>query len=272
MNVKILMCGNSGVFPGMLLAALSITKHTESKIELFIGTMDLSDINPAFTPITEDMRAKLDKVLKRKNPDSYARIYDFGDSFRRDLIHSKNLGTSYTPYTLIRLFANEIAEADDKLLYLDTDVMALGNIDELYAEDIEKYHIAGVRDFMGKYFFTPLYLNAGVILFNMKKMRKDRIFEKCVKLCNEKKLFLSDQHALNRYASRRLILNHRFNEQRETESNTLIRHFAMRIRLTPKPHKENIKPWHEQLVKEKLKDRSFDDIYEEYALLQKGEA
>ncbi len=263
-KINILMCGNDMVFRGMELAMLSLIHHTDAPIRLYIGTMELSDVNENFRPITEDMRVRIERILKSRNQASEAILKDFGNSFRRELLHSKNIATSYTPYTMIRLFAHEIKEIDDKLLYLDADILFKGDVRELYCLDIDSYHIAGARDYIGKFFFSPRYLNAGVILFNMKRMRMDGIFEKCISLCNNKKMLLCDQHALNKYARCRLILNRRFNEQKKTASDTVIRHFSMTIRLFPYFRTQSVKPWQKELVHNLLQDHSFDDIYNEY--------
>lgn len=263
-EIKIMICGNDRVFHGMLLTLISIAKHSKEKIKLYIGTMDLTDIDERYRPITETMRLEAEAVLKRANPDSSASIIDFGNSFRRELAESKNIGTSYTPYTMIRLFADELEELDDKLLYLDTDVLIKGDISELYSTDLEGYHLAGALDFIGKFCHAPRYLNAGVLLFNMKEMRRDGIFKKCRERCNSKKMLLVDQDAINKYAAKKLVLSRRFNEQHRTCESTLIRHFSMTIRLFPYPHTENVKPWQTKLVHERLGDRYFDDIFEEY--------
>jgi lipopolysaccharide biosynthesis glycosyltransferase len=264
-SMKILMCGNENVFRGVLLTVLSVIEYTDRPIELYIGTMDLTDVDGRYRPITEDMTELLRSVIKEKNPISEVHLIDFGESFRRELIHSKNLTSSYTPYAMIRLFADELyPSVGDKLLYFDTDVMARGNIEELYDTDLGDYHLAGVRDYFGKIFFGPRYLNSGVFLFNMKAMVDDGVFKKCRVLCNDKKMLLFDQHALNKYAKRKLILNRRYNEQRKTSDKTLIRHFAMTIRWLPYFRTENIKPWDRELVRGKLKDYSYEEIYKKY--------
>ena len=263
-NMKILMCGNDNVFRGMLLAMLSVTKHTSRGIDLYIGTMELTELDERYTPVTEEMCQVLESVLKAANPLSRVRLLRFDDSFRRELIDSKNLDVSYTPYTMVRLFADEIEEIGDKLLYLDTDVMARGDISELYETELGNAHMAGARDFFGKFFFSPSYLNAGVLLFNMRTMREDGIFLRCRRLCNDKKLFLLDQNALNRFAKRKVILNRRFNEQHKTKKDTLIRHYAMTIKWFPYFHTETVKPWQPELIRDKLGDVGYEDIYAEY--------
>ena len=258
------MCGNRDVFRGVLLCTLSIVKYSRDKITLFLGTMDLSDIDPRYRPITEEDAETVRGVLKSANPDSDVVILDFGECFRDELINSKNLGTSYTPYCMIRLFADKAEMIGDKLLYLDTDIMLKGDVGELYDINVDGYHLAGSRDFFGKFFFTPRYINSGVLLFNMKKMREDGIFPKTRRLCNDKKMLLSDQHAINKFARRKLILKRRFNEQHATKSDTLVRHFSMTIRFLPYLHTESIKPWQPELVRRRLHDTSFDDIFLSY--------
>ena len=266
--MQILMCGNDNVFRGMLLSVLSIVKHCKRPIDFYIGTMDLSDRDERYLPITEDGRRIIEEALREANEGSRAFLLDFGESFRRELIDSKNLVSSYTPYAMIRLFADEIYDrVGDKLLYLDTDVLARGDIYELYSEDVENYHLAGSYDYFGKIFFSFVsrkYLNSGVFLFNMKRMVEDEVFKKCRVLCNEKKMLLFDQHALNIYAKRKKVLNRRFNEQRVTKKNTLLRHFAMTIIWLPYFHTRTVKQWERDKMHDILKEYDYDDIYKKY--------
>lgn len=263
-RMNILVCGNSEVFRGMLLGALSIVRYTERPITLFIGTMDLRGINPVYAPVSEAMALKLEEVLKKRNSSSEVKLIDFSEDFRRELIDSKNLTSTYTPYAMIRLFADRIEGAGDKLLYLDTDIMARGDISRLYDTDITDYHIAGARDYFGKFFFSFRYLNSGILLMNMKRLKEDGVFLKCRILCRDKKMLLFDQHAINKYSKKKLILNRRFNEQRITRPDTLLRHYAMTIRWFPYFHTETVKPWQKELITARPEDFGYEEIYEEY--------
>ncbi len=270
--ISILMCGNQGVFDGMLLTALSIVKHTERPINLYIGTMSLTDINPRFTAITQSECEIIDEVLKEKNPESSARILDLEAYFRRELIDSKNIKTGYTPYAMIRLFADEVEELPDKLIYLDTDVLLSGDIGEYFDIDIENCDLAGVRDHYGRVFIYPNYLNSGVMLWNLRAIRERGIFRRATELCRRKKMLLMDQSAINKYAKRKLILPPRFNEQHKNRPDTLIRHFSMRIRWFPYFKTEKIKPWNFDLIHNKLKLHEYDDIFERFTIIKKGMA
>ncbi len=265
--ISIMMCGNRGVFDGMLLTVLSIVKHSKRQIQLFIGTMSLTDIDERFTPIGEEERAVIDAVLKRGNPESRAVILDLEDCFRRELIDSKNMGSGYTPYAMIRLFADECPELPDKLIYLDTDVLLSGDIGEYFDIDISDYDLAGTLDHYGRFFciFVSLrYLNSGVMLWNLKRIRENGIFRRATELCRRKKMLLMDQSAINKYAKRKLVLPAKYNEQHKNRPDTLIRHFSMRIRWLPYFKTEKIKPWNFELIHEKLKIHDYDDIFAEF--------
>lgn len=268
--INILMCGNRGVFDGMLLTTLSIVKHSSRPISLYIGTMDLTDIDPRFLPISEYEINVLDSVLKEKNSESTAQLIDFEENFRRELINSKNIKTGYTPYAMIRLFADECESLGDKILYLDTDVLLSGDIGELYDVDVKDYDLAGVRDHYGRFFIYPNYLNSGVMLWNLKAIREKKIFRRATKLCNNKRMLLMDQSAINKYAKKKLILPPRFNEQHKNKKDTLVRHFSMRIKWFPYIRTEKIKPWNFDLIHEKLGLHEYDDIFEQFENIKKG--
>ncbi len=263
-RIKLLMCGNDGVYSGMLLTALATVKHTKRPIDLYIGTMELTDIDERYRPIGRDMADTLLRILREGNAESCVHLLDFSEDFRRELADSKNMKSSYTPYAMTRLFADRIDGVGDKLLYFDTDVMPIGDISELYDLDIAAYHMAGVRDYFGKFFFGNRYLNSGVLLFNMKRMKEDGAFARCIDLCRNKRMLLFDQHALNKYAKKKLILNRRFNEQKSTREGTLIRHFAMTIKWLPYFRTQTVKPWQPDRMHGILHDYAFDDVIERW--------
>lgn len=269
--IPILMCGNSGVLDGITLAALSLRKTSSRPISLFIGTMDLSDLDPRFTPITADDAKFIESVLCSSLPESRVSLIDFSENFRRELIDSKNIGTGYTPYAMIRLFADECELLPDKLIYLDTDVLLAKDVAEFYDIDIEGYDLAGVRDYYGKVFIHPNYLNSGVMLWNLKRIRENGIFRRATELCRKKKMLLMDQSAINKYSKRKLILPPKYNEQHKWHEETVIQHFSMRIRWFPYFKTEKIKPWNIDLIHKKLGLFYYDDIFNQFLTLKNGD-
>lgn len=262
--INIMFAGNYKVYDGMVIASLSIVKNCKEPIRAYILTMDLSEQNEVYKPINTEHIAKLNEIYKSVNKESEVILVDVKDLYLEELKSSPNNENFYTPYTLLRLLAEKIDVLPDKILYLDTDIVANNDISELYNKDIEKYELAGVRDYYGKVFFYPNYLNAGVLLLNLKMIRKTKLFSKALNLCNRKKVFLSDQTAINKYCKKKLILPSKFNEQKNLSDDTVIRHFSMTLKFFPKFKKQNIKPWHIDNVHNVLKIYRFDDILNEY--------
>lgn len=77
-----------------------------------------------------------------------------------------------SPYTLLRLFADIAEGMPDKLLYLDVDILFNRDITLLYDIDVSEYEYVAAREHYGKYLLNPNYINAGVLLFNMKKIKQ----------------------------------------------------------------------------------------------------
>ena len=78
----------------------------------------------------------------------------------------------YTPYALLRLYADMMDEIPDKGLYVDTDVVFAQDVNKLYSIDVSDVELAGVKDYYGHIFIGREYMNSGVLLLNMKKIRK----------------------------------------------------------------------------------------------------
>jgi len=261
-----LMCsGNSAVFRGMLITALSVRKHTRDPITLHVLTMDLADLNPVFRPITGDQSALLEKVYREASPESRVIVHDLGDAYRKELIGSPNGKTRFTPYCFLRLFADEIPDLPDKVLYLDTDVVLNGDISELYGLDISEYELAGVPDYYGRWFFGRTYVNSGVILLNLARIRETGLFRKAVLMCRDRRVFLPDQTALNSCATAKLPLPMKYNEQHAMREDTLLRHFSVTFRFWPMIRIQSIKPWEIGKVHDVLRCFEFDDILLKYA-------
>ena len=140
----------------------------------------------------------------------------------------------------------------------------------LYDIDITDYEYAAAPDHYGKYLINPHYINAGVLLFNMKKAKETGLFEKARTWIRTKKLVFADQSALIRSTTKRKILPQRFNDQKFLHRHTVVRHFSKRLFYLPYPHTENIKQWHVDKVHSKFGYHQFDDILNEYLKLKNG--
>ena len=74
--ISLLYCGNGAVFPGMLLSLLSVTAHCKAPLWVHILTMDLTDTDPRFTPVTERQAAFLESELQKVNGESRVTLHD----------------------------------------------------------------------------------------------------------------------------------------------------------------------------------------------------
>lgn len=262
--INLLYCGNDKIYDGMMLSLLSIIKHNKDELNVIILSADLTHLNEKYTLFSEEHRKNLENEIKKVNNSSVVKVIDIKSIYEKTLVSSKNENTSYTPYTLVRLLADQVKEMPDKVLYLDYDTMAYNDIAKLYNIDISEYELAGVKDYYGKIFIKPRYMNAGVLLLNMKKIKETGLFPKCIKMVQTKKMLLPDQSAINKLVQKKLILKSRFNEQHKLHDNTVIRHFSSIIKFFPIVKKYDIKPWHIDKLHNELKCFEFDDIIEKW--------
>lgn len=268
--INLLFAGNNKVFDGVLTCLLSIIKRAENNEELnvYIFTMDISRIKSDYTPITDEQINFLNRTLKSYNEKSRVIKINVGENYENEFAYCPNEGAYCSPYTLLRLFADEFDFIPDKLLYLDADIMFNKDIRLLYDIDVSNVEYAAARDRYGKILVNPNYINAGVLLLNMKKIRETRLFFKARRLICEKKLPFADQSAIIRNTTSKIVLPQKFNDQKNLKKNTVVRHFSQRLFYFPYPRIENVKQWQIERVKKLFKYTQFDDIYDEYLNLK----
>ena len=264
MTIPILFAGNRRVFDGIVISTLSIVRYCKNPLHIFLLTMDLTDQNSAFLPITEAQRDYLEQICRAVNPKSHVELVDVGHYYRQTMLGSPNAETGYTPYCFLRLYADRLPQLPDKVIYLDTDTVLCDDICRLYAEDVEKFELAGVRDRYGCHFFGINYINSGVLLLNLARIRQTGLFQNAIVACAQKKIFLPDQTAINRMAKQKRILPRCYNEQKNERSNTVIRHFSMTIRWFPRFRTQNVKPWQVEKMHEVLQNHSHDALLADY--------
>lgn len=267
--MNLLLCGNKKVFDGALTELISITNKTKEPITCYIFTMDVSRINPEYTCIEDEQIEFLSKVVKSKNEDNQVIKIDVTDLYEKEFGKCKNEGAYCTPYTLLRLLADLIPEMPEKLLYLDIDIMANDDISKLYNIDITEYEYAAVREKYGSKIIRPDYINAGMLLLNMNKIKETGLLAKARNLIKTKKMLFADQDAIFWSTTKKLLLPRIYNEQGKfNKKDTVICHFAKRLLWLPYPHTENYKQWQVEEIHKVLKCHAFDEDLEEYIKLK----
>lgn len=268
--INIMYAGNDKTFDGIMLSLLSIIKYHKQPLNVYILTMDCSDKNPTWTSFTEEHKNNLQDILQEVNQQSKITIVDTGEIYSKTLNGGKNHLTMYTPYCMLRLFADQVEGMPDKVLYLDYDTVACKDIQELWDIDVSEYEYAGALDYYGRFFIARDYINSGVLLMNIKKIKETGLFKKCVELLKVKKYVLPDQTALHKKVEDKLIIDRKYNEQHRVYSNTIIRHFSATVKFFPVVKKQNIKLWHIDKVHNILKEHFFDDILEKWQQIKQN--
>lgn len=98
-----------------------------------------------------------------------------------------------------------VPESLDRLLYLDTDMLVINPLKELYEVDLDTYPLGAVYDCYVKtredlgIVEEGNYFNSGMLLFNLKRWREQNISQKAINfLCHyPEKIKYVDQDALN---------------------------------------------------------------------------
>lgn len=268
--INILFSGNGKVFDGVLTCMLSIFKRTQSREPfcIYVMTMDVSHIKLEYTAMTDRQIAFLQQVAQTYNQENRVVKLDVSELYAREFANCPNEQAYCSPYTLLRLFMDLIPEIPEKILYLDVDILFNRDIVLLYDTDVEGYEYAAARDHYGKYLINPNYINAGVLLFNMKEAKRTGLFEKARELIKTKKLVFADQSALYRSTTRKKMLPQKFNDQKFLHESTVVRHFSKRLFYLPYPHIANIKQWNVSQMYRAFGYTQFDDVIYEFLYLK----
>lgn len=122
-----------------------------------------------------------------------------------DLFYIRDTHVSKT--SLLKYYIAEALPQLDKVLYMDSDVLVLHDLNGLYRTDIEGKYLAAVKD--PSWFFENAhvlelnlekrgyYFNAGVMLMNLKKIREDNLLAKLEDYTNNNFRTYMDQDAFN---------------------------------------------------------------------------
>ena len=270
--MNILYCGNVGISRGVLISILSILKHNTGVIHFYIMTISYEDVQP-FKSETVNF---LDSLVKKTNAKSFVKLIDATDIFIKNL-PKKNMGSYFTPCSMLRLYIDKIPELVklDRILYLDYDVVCRGDLSEFYNVNLDDCEAAGVLDIYGRRWyhyhglFKQDYMNSGVMLFNVPECLKTKMFSRTVELCTKRWMMLADQAALNKSIEHRKLMPRKYNEQEERpREDTVLHHFSNNFKFWPYFRVQKVKPFEIDKVHSVLKITEYDDIFDEYNKLK----
>ena len=102
--INLMFCGNRKMFDGLVISLLSISKHTKEDLTVYLVTMDLTNQNKMFNPITEEERKIIENMLQEKNKNNKVILMDVTKTYLDYMNKNANRYTHYTPYIFIRIF------------------------------------------------------------------------------------------------------------------------------------------------------------------------
>lgn len=158
----------------------------------------------------EKLKQKLDTLSKNYKCSFHLYIIN-----NLDKISKLKVSDHVSNATYYRLIMAEILPKHiDKILYLDSDVVVISPLEELYNIDLENYFIAA-SGFSGTLVKSKGF-NSGVMVVNLEKWRNEQISTKVIDFAtqNRDKLPYHDQSALNRVIKQNyLIIDRKWNFQ-----------------------------------------------------------
>ena len=161
----------------------------------------------------------LDGGIDNKNKEKIKNLKKIFNNFELEFIEINvekfsdfPLTEGITHSTYSRFLIPNLKPELKKVIYIDCDTIALGDIEELYKEDLENYALGAVFNEKRRSFNLdtkePMelsnnykYFNAGVLVIDIEKWIKDNIIEKLFEIERKyrKKIPHGDESILNKY-------------------------------------------------------------------------
>ena len=148
--MNVLYCGDRNIESGLIISILSLLKNAKTNLKVYVLTINSKEWN--IDGVTDKCIDVLGNKMKLINKENSIKKFDITEIFEKEL-PAKNMKTRFTPCCMLRLFADEILELPDKILYLDNDVICRKDCQEFYNQDMEKYEIARVFRLLWKVVF-----------------------------------------------------------------------------------------------------------------------
>jgi len=145
------------------------------------------------------------------------------------------LSLSGSKLTYVRLEPRKYTKETERLIWLDSDTIVLGSLEPLWNLDLETMAIAAAPNVWGNPNNSQdrnLYLNAGVLVYNMKLWEEEQLSEKLMENARSNLWVDYDQGAFNSFlVGRWKQLEQIWNNPNTEDMSTKVMHFVSR----PKP-------------------------------------
>lgn len=137
--------------------------------------------------------------------------------------NSPNYNTQYSKLSYLRCCFSKILK-EDKILYIDADAIVVDNIEDLWNIDFDV--LAGVHEYgewnrhLNTYGLDDTYINSGVLLMNLAKLRDEHLDDSMIYLLNHNKYAFPDQDVINLVCRNRI--KHISNIYNSTETTGMV--------------------------------------------------
>ena len=180
---------NKYIYPTLVSINSALKNSNKNKNTLVYHVLCPNDIRRSFLK-------KLKSLLNFYPKNLIIVIYSMGNLFNR------YKGSRFSEVTFYRLLS-PIFIPLKKIIYLDSDVLVFKDLEEMYNLSFNNNYILGILDYLS--FGTDYlglnsekYINAGVLLINLEKIRKDnKYYEMLYMYKTFKKLNNNDQTIIN---------------------------------------------------------------------------
>ncbi len=230
-NVCLACDDNYAKYAGVVIA--SVLKNTSAADELHFYILDGG--------ISEENKAKIREIsLLAKSEIDFVEVnnQDFCDYLAIKTHEYISIPTYY------RLKLPTLLSSVDRVIYLDCDVVVNSSLHDLFNIELGDCIIAGVRDLNKKMLRkNPSYVNAGMLVFDIKKMKENNLEEKFLAWTKEHAATIKtgDQEIINEVVKGQIKVV-------DDEWNVQSSNFVNRSSYTRKPkiihYVSNKKPWH----------------------------
>lgn len=178
--------------------ALGADLHYLDKVETVIKSVSVHNHRVKFYVFNDDLPSEWFQLMRNRLKVIGSEIVNVKKTAHnlRDF-HLPNAILSYA--TFFRYFiADEVLE--DRVLYLDSDMIVNAKLDDLFTLDLQGYAIAAVQDFNHEGWLTTF--NAGMLLIDAKKWREKNSTQSLLELtAQHHEHVYGDQGVLNMYFS-----------------------------------------------------------------------
>lgn len=180
------------------------------KCVVYSGTRNVyDDIVPALKSLLKN--SQVDRVFILIEDDKFPQrlpeecevinVSKYAERFK----DSPNFNNFWSWMVLVRLVYTEVFADLDQILSLDNDTIVNRDISELWDIDMTGYYFAGCREMQKTRELGYLYVNAGVLMYNLAELRRDGMSEKFVKDVHENTYVTVEQDVMNKLSYGKIL-------------------------------------------------------------------